>query len=104
MAVGTPGGSTIITQVLQIILNVLEYDMDAGAAVSAPRIHHQWFPDILRVEPWGLDALTLQELKRRGHKIEQTNPWGNSNLILVKPDGTLEGAADPRGEGEARGI
>ncbi|MGB3653060.1 MAG: gamma-glutamyltransferase [Rivularia sp. (in: cyanobacteria)] len=104
MAVGTPGGSTIITQVLQIILNVLEYDMDAGAAVSAPRIHHQWFPDTLRVEPWGLDALTLQELKRRGHKIKQTNPWGNSNLIVVKPDGTLEGAADPRGEGEARGI
>ncbi len=104
MAVGTPGGSTIITQVLQIILNVLEYDMDAGAAVSAPRIHHQWFPDILRVEPWGLDTLTLQELKRRGHKIKQTNPWGNSNLIVVKPDGTLEGAADPRGEGEARGI
>ena len=104
MAVGTPGGSTIITQVLQIILNVLEYDMDAAAAVSASRIHHQWFPDMLRVEPWGLDALTLQELKRRGHKIKQTNPWGNSNLIIVKPDGTLEGAADPRGEGEARGI
>ncbi|MCJ8278552.1 MAG: gamma-glutamyltransferase, partial [Rivularia sp. ALOHA_DT_140] len=94
MALGTPGGSTIITQVLQIILNVLEYDMDAGAAVSAPRIHHQWFPDVLRVEPWGLDALTLQELKRRGHKIKQTNSWGNSNLIIVKPDGTLEGAAD----------
>jgi gamma-glutamyltranspeptidase/glutathione hydrolase len=104
MAVGTPGGSTIITQVLQIILNVLEYDMDAAAAVSASRIHHQWFPDMLRVEPWGLDALTLLELKRRGHKIKQTNPWGNSNLIIVKPDGTLEGAADPRGEGEARGI
>ncbi len=104
MAVGTPGGSTIITQVLQIILNVLEYDMDASAAVSASRIHHQWFPDTLRVEPWGLDAMTLQELKRRGHKIKQTNPWGNSNLIIVKPDGTLEGAADPRGEGEARGF
>jgi gamma-glutamyltranspeptidase/glutathione hydrolase len=104
MAVGTPGGSTIITQVLQIILNVLEYDMDAAAAVSTSRIHHQWFPDALRVEPWGLDALTLQELKRRGHKIRQTSPWGNSNLIIVKPDGTLEGAADSRGEGEARGI
>jgi gamma-glutamyltranspeptidase/glutathione hydrolase len=78
--------------------------MDAAAAVSASRIHHQWFPDMLRVEPWGLDALTLLELKRRGHKIKQTNPWGNSNLIIVKPDGTLEGAADPRGEGEARGI
>ncbi|MEO0932282.1 MAG: gamma-glutamyltransferase, partial [Cyanobacteria bacterium J06641_2] len=104
MALGTPGGSTIITQVLQIILNVLEYDMDAAAAVSASRIHHQWLPDTLRVEPWGLDALTLQELKRRGHKIRQTNTWGNSNLIIVKPDGTLEGAADSRGEGEARGI
>ena len=104
MAVGTPGGSTIITQVLQIILNVLEYDMNAAAAVSAPRIHHQWLPDILRVEPWGLDALTLQELKRRRHKIKQTNPWGNSNLIIIKPDGTLEGAADSRGEGEARGL
>ena len=104
MALGTPGGSTIITQVLQIILNVLEYDMDAAAAVSAPRIHHQWLPDALRVEPLGLDTLTLQELKRRGHKIRQTNPWGNSNLIIVKPDGTLEGAADSRGEGKARGI
>ncbi|MBV6627965.1 MAG: gamma-glutamyltransferase [Rivularia sp. (in: Bacteria)] len=104
MALGTPGGSTIITQVLQIILNVLEYDMDAAAAVSASRVHHQWFPDTLRVEPWGLDAVTLQELKRRGHKINQTNPWGNSNLIIVKPNGTLEGAADSRGEGEARGI
>ncbi len=104
MALGTPGGSTIITQVLQIILNVLEYDMDAAAAVSAPRIHHQWFPDTLRVEPWGLDTLTLQELKRRGHKIKQTNPWGNSNLIIVKPDNTLEGAADSRGEGKAMGI
>lgn len=104
MAVGTPGGSTIITQVLQIILNVLEYDMDAAAAVSASRIHHQWLPDTLRVEPRGLDALTLQELKRRGHKIRQTNPWGNSNLIIVKPDGTLEGAADSRGGGEAKGI
>ncbi len=104
MAVGTPGGSTIITQVLQIILNVLEYDMDASTAVSASRIHHQWFPDMLRVEPWGFDALTLQELKRRGHKIKQTRPWGNSNLIIVKPDGSLEGAADSRGEGEARGI
>ncbi|MEO1428631.1 MAG: gamma-glutamyltransferase [Cyanobacteria bacterium J06632_19] len=104
MALGTPGGSTIITQVLQIILNVLEYEMDAAAAVSASRVHHQWFPDTLRIEPWGLDAVTLQELKRRGHKIRQTRPWGNSNLIIVKPDGTLEGAADSRGEGEARGI
>ncbi len=103
MAAGAPGGSTIITQVLQVILNVLEYNMDVGAAVSVPRIHHQWLPDELRVESWGLDALTLEDLRRRGHKIKQTAPWGNSNAIAVTADGTLEGAADPRSEGSPRG-
>ncbi|MBG1242094.1 gamma-glutamyltransferase [Nostoc sp. NZL] len=104
MAAGTPGGSTIITQVLQVILNVLEYNMDVGAAVSVPRIHHQWLPDELRVESWGLDALTVQDLRRRGHKIKETTPWGNGNAIAVTSDGTLEGAADPRGEGSPRGL
>ncbi|MEH1863943.1 MAG: gamma-glutamyltransferase [Nostoc sp.] len=104
MAAGAPGGSTIITQVLQVILNVLEYNMDVGAAVSVPRIHHQWLPDELRLESWGLDALTLQELRRRGHKIKETTPWGNGNAIAVTSDGTLEGAADPRGEGSPRGL
>lgn len=99
MAVGTPGGSTIITQVLQIILNVLEYQMDVGAAVSVPRIHHQWLPDELRVERWGLNALTLQELRRRGHKIRESNSWGNANAITITPEGVLEAAADPRGQG-----
>jgi gamma-glutamyltranspeptidase/glutathione hydrolase len=102
MTVGAPGGSTIITQVLQVILNVLEYQMDVGAAVSLPRIHHQWLPDELRVEPFGLDALTIAELQRWGHKIKHTQPWGNINAIVVRQDGTLEGAADPRGEGEPR--
>lgn len=104
MAAGAPGGSTIITQVLQIILNVLEYNMDVGAAVSVPRIHHQWLPDELRVEFWGLDALTMQDLRRRGHKIKETTPWGNGNAIALTSDGTLEGAADPRGEGSAKGF
>lgn len=104
MAVGAPGGSTIITQVLQVILNVLEYNMDAGAAVSVPRIHHQWLPDELRMEFWGMEALTLQDLRRRGHKITETQPWGNANAIIVTGDDTLEGAADPRGEGSPRGY
>ncbi|MBD2356098.1 gamma-glutamyltransferase [Tolypothrix sp. FACHB-123] len=104
MVVGAPGGSTIITQVLQVILNVLVYGMDAGAAVSAPRIHHQWLPDELRVEPWGLDAVTLQQLRRRGHNIKETTPWGNANAIVVTADKTLEGAADPRGEGSPIGF
>ncbi|MDP5016328.1 MAG: gamma-glutamyltransferase, partial [Dolichospermum sp.] len=104
MAVGAPGGSTIITQVLQIILNVLAYKMDVGAAVSVPRIHHQWLPDQLGMEAWGFDALTLVELRRRGHKIKETTPWGNGNAIAVTEDGTLEGAADPRGDGSPRGY
>jgi gamma-glutamyltranspeptidase / glutathione hydrolase len=104
MAVGTPGGSTIITQVLQIILNVLEYQMDVGAAVSVPRIHHQWLPDQLRVERWGLDALTLQELRRRGHTINESNSWGNANAIAISADGYIEAAADPRGQGFPRGF
>ncbi len=104
MAVGAPGGGTIITQVLQVILNVLEYNMDAGAAVSAPRIHHQWLPDELKVEPLGLEALTFAQLQLRGHKIKQTQLWGNINSIVVTPDGTLEGAADLRGEGSPRGL
>ncbi|MCC5636062.1 gamma-glutamyltransferase [Nostoc sp. CHAB 5844] len=104
LAVGAPGGSTIITQVLQVILNVLEYNMDVGAAVSVPRIHDQWLPDELRVEPWGLDTLTLQDLRRRGHNIkEEKAPWGNANAIAVQADGSLEAAADPRGEGSPRG-
>jgi gamma-glutamyltranspeptidase/glutathione hydrolase len=104
MAVGAPGGSTIITQVLQVILNVLEYKMDVGAAVSTSRIHHQWLPDELRVEPWSLDALTLADLRRRGHKIKEIAPWGNGNAIAVTKDDTLEAAADPRGEGLPRGY
>lgn len=104
MATGSPGGSTIITTVLQVILNVLEYDMDAGAAVSAPRIHHQWLPDQLRVEPFGLDVATLRELRRRGHKISEQSPWGNANAIVVTPNNQLQGAADPRGEGSPRGY
>ena len=104
MATGAPGGSTIITTVLQVILNVLAYDMSAGEAVSAPRIHHQWLPDELRIQPFGLDTATIAELKRRGHMVKETRPWGNANAIVVTTDGKLEGAADPRGEGSPSGY
>lgn len=103
MAVGSPGGSTIITTVLQIILNVLVHDMDAGAAVSAPRIHHQWLPETLRIEKYGFDQLTVDDLEARGHKLQLRGGWGNANAIVVGPEGELTGAADPRGEGTARG-
>jgi gamma-glutamyltranspeptidase / glutathione hydrolase len=103
LAIGAPGGSTIITTVLQILLNVLEYKMDVGAAVAAGRIHHQWQPDQVNVDPWGFDAATLAELRRRGHSITARSYWGNANAIQQLPDGRLEGAADPRGEGTASG-
>ncbi|WP_310489396.1 gamma-glutamyltransferase [Chamaesiphon sp. VAR_69_metabat_338] len=104
LAVGAPGGSTIITTVLQILLNVLEYKMDVGAAVAAGRVHQQWLPDKVNVDPWGFDTATLAELRRRGHAIEQRGYWGNANAIQQLPDGRLEGAADPRGEGTASGL
>jgi gamma-glutamyltranspeptidase / glutathione hydrolase len=104
LAIGAPGGSTIITTVLQILLNVLEYKMDVGQAIAAGRIHHQWLPDRVNVDPWGFDPATLAELRRRGHTIEQRGYWGNANAIQQLPDGRLEGAADPRGEGTARGL
>lgn len=104
LAIGAPGGSTIITTVLQILLNVLEYNMDVGSAVAAGRLHHQWLPDRVEVEPWSFDATTLAELRRRGHTLEQRKYWGNANAIGQLPDGRLEGAADPRGEGVAQGF
>lgn len=104
LATGAPGGSTIITTVLQILLNVLVYDQDAQQAVTSPRLHHQWRPEALMMERWGFDYATVQDLKQRGHQIRMGSGWGNANLILVKPDGSLEGAADPRGEGTALGY
>ncbi len=104
LAAGAPGGSTIITTVLQIVLNLLVYDMNVGEAVSAPRVHHQWLPDRLMVEKAGFDAATLDDLRRRGHVIRESEGWGNANAIVLTSDGWLEGAADRRGEGEARGF
>ncbi len=103
LAVGAPGGSTIITTVLQILLNLLVFRQDAAMAVAAPRLHHQWLPDQLSVERGGFQPAILEELRRRGHQIQERNAWGNANVIVVTPEGKLEGAADPRGEGVALG-
>jgi len=104
LVTGAPGGSTIITTVLQVVLNVLVYEMNAEQAIAASRIHHQWLPDVVRVESFGLDALTLENLRQRGHQIQQQGNWGNGNVIVRSRDGWLEGAADPRGEGAAFGF
>lgn len=104
LVVGAPGGSTIITTVLQVILNVLVYDMNARRAIAAPRFHHQWLPDRLLVERFGFDSLTLRELRLRGHQLIEREGWGNASAIVRTEDGWLEGAADPRGEGAAYGY
>lgn len=95
LATGSPGGSSIITIVLQVILNVLEYDMNVAEAVSAPRIHHQWYPDSIRWEP-GVSSDTRSNLEAMGHTLAPApSVWGKAESIFS--DGEwLYGAADPR--------
>jgi gamma-glutamyltranspeptidase / glutathione hydrolase len=100
---GTPGGSRIISAVLQVIVNVLDYHMDVAAAVAAPRLHHQWLPDVVRVEK-GFSDDTLAALKAKGHQIaDGALGQTSANSILVTANGLL-GAPDPRTRGaEAAG-
>ncbi|WP_082641263.1 gamma-glutamyltransferase [Bradyrhizobium yuanmingense] len=102
LVTGSPGGSRIISTVLQVIVNVLDYKMDVAAAVAAPRLHHQWLPDEVRVER-GFPEGVLLELKAIGHLVVEPMGQTSANSILVTPNGTL-GAADPRTRGaEAAG-
>jgi gamma-glutamyltranspeptidase/glutathione hydrolase len=104
LVIGAPGGSTIITTVLQVILNSLVYDMEIKQAIAAARLHHQWVPDVVMVEANGFDSLTVAELQRRGHALRERPGWGNAMGISRSPTGLLQGAADPRGEGTAAGF
>jgi gamma-glutamyltranspeptidase / glutathione hydrolase len=106
MVVGTPGGSTIITSVLQTILNVVEFEMTMQEAVNAPRFHHQWLPDFINFEPEGFDKLTLETLKSKNYIINEgyTPILGKVDAILVLPNGKLEGGADRRGDDVAIGF
>lgn len=101
---GSPGGSRIITTTLQIILNVIDHGMNIQEAVNAPRIHHQWLPDELRIEE-GLSPDTIRLLKKMGHKVEIKTTMGGAESIFIDPDtGIYYGAADPRREGLAIGY
>jgi gamma-glutamyltranspeptidase/glutathione hydrolase len=102
LVTGSPGGSRIISAVLQVIVNVLDYQMDVAAAVAAPRLHHQWLPDEVRVERGFADD-TLAALKAMGHVIVVPLGQTSANTIAVTPNGLL-GAPDPRTRGaEAAG-
>ncbi|WP_426612551.1 gamma-glutamyltransferase [Bradyrhizobium sp. McL0616] len=102
LVTGSPGGSRIISTVLQVIVNVLDYRMDVAAAVAAPRLHHQWLPDEVRVER-GFPDDVLFELKAMDHLIVEPMGQTSANSIAVTPNGPL-GAPDPRTRGaEAAG-
>jgi gamma-glutamyltranspeptidase/glutathione hydrolase len=94
---GSPGGSRIITAVLQVIVNVIDRDMSVADAVAAPRIHHQWSPDRVLVEQ-SLPADTVSGLEGRGHKVVRSPPFAAVNTIVVTPKG-YSGAADSRTRG-----
>ncbi|WP_411194531.1 MULTISPECIES: gamma-glutamyltransferase [Rhodopseudomonas] len=97
LVTGSPGGSRIISTVLQVVVDLLDYHMDIAAAVAAPRLHHQWLPDEVRIEH-GFDAATIAALEAMGHKVVEPMGQTSANSILVTSDSLL-GAPDPRTRG-----
>ena len=104
LAVGSPGGSTIPTTVIQVISNVIDGPMDVVRAVGAGRIHHQYMPDAIMVERFGLDPATAQALEAKGHQLQRVEGWGDAEAVMVDPvSGLRTAGSDPRNEGSALG-
>jgi len=104
---GSPGGRTIINTVLNVVINVIDFQMPIQEAVNAPRMDHEWMPDVLRVERRGIDEEVIRLLKGMGHVIRETHPWqqGDAHSILVDSrTGLYHGAADKRSQGSAVGY
>jgi gamma-glutamyltranspeptidase / glutathione hydrolase len=94
LVTGSPGGSRIITTTLQVIMNVIDHGLNIQSAVAAPRIHHQWLPDELRIEE-GISPDTVKILQEKGQQVKQQAAMGASQSVMVK-DGMMYGGADPR--------
>ena len=93
---GTPGGRTIINTVFQLVLNLVDFEMGAAQAVAAPRIHHQWLPDVIQSEP-GLSPGTAAALEEMGHRVDGGGVQGRANIIVIDPmSRERTGAPDPR--------
>jgi len=101
LAAGGSGGPLIISATTEVLLNILDFNMDAATAVAAPRIHHQWTPAVLNVEP-GIPPLTRQALARFGHVVKEMRDMGVVQAVR-RTAGVFEGASDPRKGGEAAG-
>jgi gamma-glutamyltranspeptidase/glutathione hydrolase len=95
LVAGSPGGSRIITTTLQVIMNVIDHRLNVQAAVNAPRIHHQWLPDEIRIEE-GISPDTVRLLESMGHTVSRKSSMGAIQSIMIGEDGTLYGGADPR--------
>lgn len=100
---GSPGGSTIITCILQMIVNVIDYEMNIAQATWAPRIHHQWLPDEIVLERGDFLSVRMQQLERLGHRVVERGSLGDTQSILIK-DAVMTGASDPRGGGVTIGF
>ena len=96
MVLGAPGGSTIITAVFQVLINVAEFGMDLQKAVNAPRFHHQWLPDHIKVEADAIAPDVRAQLEAMGHQFEEVNYMAVVKAIHVLSNGTLQGVGDPR--------
>ncbi|MCL7964076.1 MAG: gamma-glutamyltransferase [marine benthic group bacterium] len=102
---GTPGGSTIITSIFQIVSNHIDFGLPVRTSVDAPRFHHQNLPDEIRYERGGLDPATVSALRQMGHEVrERSGISGDVESIWIAPDGTRYGAADRRRDGSALGF
>jgi gamma-glutamyltranspeptidase/glutathione hydrolase len=101
LALGSPGGPTIINTVLEVIINTIDFKMNVQDAVNWPRFHHQWMPDELRMEP-GYSPDTVALLTARGYNLKLVNSQGECSAIAFE-NGWLAGAPDPRTEGTAQG-